>query len=181
MKTLIIHPDDDSTVFLKPIYRNIITKTVITGGVTKMEISKLINTHERIIFLGHGTHEGLSAVDQFITDDPDIVDYSMVPYLRYKKKIISIWCHADKFMYKHKLNGFFTGMFISEWSEAYFYEIFPSQYDIDESNYFFSEIVSSHVYKPTPVIFKNVLRQYKQIANRNVVAHFNYQRLKCNG
>jgi|GEM_PF-6234508 len=39
IKTLVIHPKDPTTDFLKPIYSNIIDKTVITGGVTKKRLN----------------------------------------------------------------------------------------------------------------------------------------------
>jgi hypothetical protein len=42
MKTLIIHPDDRSTDFLKPIYENVTDATVVTGGLTKSEVNQLI-------------------------------------------------------------------------------------------------------------------------------------------
>lgn len=63
MKTLVIHPKDKSTDFLKPIYhgRN---WTVITGG-TKQEVRDAIDEHDHIIMLGHGTPQGLLAVGQF--------------------------------------------------------------------------------------------------------------------
>ena len=42
MKTLIIHPEDPSTFFLDIVYAPIENKTVITGGVSKSEVQKLI-------------------------------------------------------------------------------------------------------------------------------------------
>ena len=42
MKTLIIHPHDESTQFLDIVYNPIPNKTIITGGVTQKELIKLI-------------------------------------------------------------------------------------------------------------------------------------------
>ena len=54
MKTLVIHPHDQSTHFLKPIYEDIPNKTVITGGWGIVEVRTLISMHDRIIMMGHG-------------------------------------------------------------------------------------------------------------------------------
>jgi hypothetical protein len=65
MSVLIIHPQDESTAFLKIIYATILNKTVITGGVTKSELRELIRNHDRIFMLGDGTPNGLLSVGQF--------------------------------------------------------------------------------------------------------------------
>ena len=66
MKTLVIHPDDRSTDFLKPIYSDITDATVLNGrGIDKKEVYELIKEHERIIMLGHGSPGGLFGVGQF--------------------------------------------------------------------------------------------------------------------
>ena len=63
-KTLIIHPDDRSTDFLKPIYASIEKATIITGGKSKNEVVELIEQHDRTIILGHGSPNGLFAMRQ---------------------------------------------------------------------------------------------------------------------
>lgn len=55
MKTLIIHPEDPTTSFLSQIYALLTNKTIITGGITKPELWKLIESHDRTLLLGHGT------------------------------------------------------------------------------------------------------------------------------
>jgi hypothetical protein len=45
MSILIIHPKDTTTKFLKPIYAPLINKTIVTGGLNKSELRKLIETH----------------------------------------------------------------------------------------------------------------------------------------
>lgn len=64
MKTLVIHPKDRTTDFLKPIYHGR-DWTVITGGCTKEDVAKAIDEHDHIIMMGHGTPQGLLAVGQF--------------------------------------------------------------------------------------------------------------------
>ena len=53
MKRLILHPDDRSTDFLKPIYSQLENTTVITGGLRRQsEIHELIQSHDQLIMLG---------------------------------------------------------------------------------------------------------------------------------
>jgi hypothetical protein len=81
MKTLVIHPQDPTTDFLKPIYQALPDTTVVTGGVFKDEIIDLIMQHDRVIMLGHGTPHGLLAMDQFPGYNWNIIDHNMVPFL----------------------------------------------------------------------------------------------------
>jgi hypothetical protein len=55
MKNLIIHPKDYTTRFLSPIYAPLKNKTFIDVGVTKSELQKIIENHDRVIMLGHGS------------------------------------------------------------------------------------------------------------------------------
>ena len=64
MKTLVIHPKDKTTDFLKRIYQNIPNKTVITGGIDQESLNQLIEMHDRILFMGHGSPYGLFSVGQ---------------------------------------------------------------------------------------------------------------------
>jgi len=43
MKTLIIHPADPSTSFLEIVYESVQDKTLITGGVSKGDLIRLIS------------------------------------------------------------------------------------------------------------------------------------------
>jgi len=63
-KTLIIHPDDRSTDFLKSIYVNL-NATVLTSG-TKEQVNEEISKHDRIMMMGHGSPFGLFAIHRFI-------------------------------------------------------------------------------------------------------------------
>lgn len=64
-KILVIHPKDKSTDFLKPIYHGRSDVTVITGGCTREDVNKAIDEHDHIVMLGHGTPQGLLAMNQF--------------------------------------------------------------------------------------------------------------------
>lgn len=116
-KTLVIHPDDRSTDFLKIIYENHLDDWTIINDcfITKEELIKQIKDHDRIIMMGHGTPSGLLNPKKWnllINDD--------FAELLKTKETISIWCHSDQYFRKHKIKGFHTGMIISEVSEARF-------------------------------------------------------------
>ena len=183
MKTLIIHPKDRSTTFLNPIYESISDKTVIDGGITKDELLHQINYNDRIIMLGHGSSRGLFSVGNFFDNDgyysdSHVIDSSFVSSLMEKENCIFIWCHANNFVNNNKLNGFYTGMFISEVSEAYYYGLpVVEKKIIDESNEIFSAIVGEYVNDNSKVIYQNLQKEYGLLARTNCVANFNYIRL----
>lgn len=55
MKRLVIHPKDESTVFLKKVYERLENVTLIDGGVEHLRnLDRLIEDHDQVIFLGHG-------------------------------------------------------------------------------------------------------------------------------
>jgi hypothetical protein len=130
MKTLVIHPADRSTDFLKEIYRGkdwtIINKVDICRS--RKEIAKLIKDHDRIIMMGHGHPGGLF----FSCINSDIV------YLLREKECVCIWCNADKFVEKYGLHGFYTGMFCSEVGECGYYNMIVSQEEVNYSNNLFA-------------------------------------------
>ena len=178
MKTLVIHPDDKSTYFLCPIYQTIQDKTVLRKGVSKNEIKEQIKIHDRIIMLGHGSPDGLFAVGQFKTDNSYIIDSSLSDMLAEKEENVYIWCHANKFVEKFDLKGFYTGMFVSEILEALYCELpLIEQMVVDESNDGFSKIVSNHINDSKSDIYTNTIKEYQIIANRNLVAAYNIIRI----
>ena len=180
MKTLVIHPDDRSTDFLKPIYQNIPTIKVLTGGVSKKEVETLINEHDRIIMLGHGTPNGLLNINKFsATNGMYIIDKTMVEILR-GKELISIWCYAYSFIKEQKLNGFCTDMFISEELEALsFLPKEQTEKTIEESNYYFSNMVGNGFKenKLLKEIYQFTKKNYLTFSKANEVADYNVKRL----
>ena len=178
MKTLVIHPEDSSTDFLCPIYETIQYKTVIRKGYSKKEIAEQIQIYDRVVMLGHGCPDGLFSVGQFKTDNSLIIDNSFNCLLAEKEENIYVWCHANKFVERHNLKGFYTGMFVSEFLEVVHYELPLVEDDvIEESNYGFSSIVSKYVNDSKSLIYKKVLEEYQQIANKNLVAAYNIERI----
>ena len=178
--TLIIHPKDKSTSFLEQIYGNRENVIVVSGNVTKPDLLKMIQQYDRIIMMGHGSPDGLLAMNQFKTDSPYIVDKSFIDVLS-KKNAIYIWCYANEFVNKYHLKGFYTGMFISEVREAYYCGLAGTkQHEVDESNYFFSNLVGKHINKELKIIYRRVKRRYGALSKVNSIAEYNYNRLYLN-
>lgn len=180
--TLIIHPEDSTTVFLKDIYKDIPDKTVVQGGVTKKEIEEMIQSHDRIMMMGHGSPSGLFSVGQFPDTRIFIIDSSMTSLLEAKKDSVFIWCYADKFLESTALKGFATGMFISEIGEALICGVKSVSQDmIDTSNSCFVDVVAKHVHLPAHDIYTHVMRgEYMHLAKTNPVAKYNYERMYYN-
>lgn len=196
-KTLVIHPKDRSTDFLKPIYEGIENKTVVTGGITKDELNELIKTHDRIVMLGHGCPLGLFSVGQFPTERGTIIendklvlveknynkrygliiDEDTVTLLKEKTDNIYIWCNSDEFVNKYGLKGFYSGMFVSEVGESYFCGVHSKQEVVTESNNEFSKILGKHVNNSTEIIHRNVTLEYELLSESNIVAKYNCERL----
>ncbi|MEI7898131.1 MAG: hypothetical protein WCJ26_13915 [bacterium] len=179
ISTLVIHPDDRSTDFLKGLYKDLPNKTVITGGITKYQLQEYIETHARVILCGHGSPNGLFSVGQF-SEGPYIIGASMVQSLRNKANSLLIWCNSDVFVRRHGLTGFHTGMFLSQMSECLYFNVNCSEEQIVESNNEFAKIVSKHIEEPPIVLYKNVLVEYGRLVQTNPVARYNHSRLYLN-
>jgi hypothetical protein len=89
--TLIIHPQDASTTFLNDIYANIPNKTVVQGGVSKLDVKKMIARHDRIMMMGHGSPRGLFSISQFKNTYRFIIDDEMISLLSKNTDNIFIW------------------------------------------------------------------------------------------
>jgi hypothetical protein len=177
MTNLIIHPTDRSTDFLKPIYANITDATIMNGGVSKDQVAKAINEHDRIIMLGHGSPYGLFSIGQFAGENGYVIDESMVPLLL-DKECISIWCNADQFMNRHQLYGFYSGMFISEVGEATYCGLPGTEQEtVTASNDYFAELLGEVINEPLSVIHEHVIDNYGLLTEDNPVALYNHNRL----
>jgi hypothetical protein len=175
MTTLVIHPADKSTDFLRPIYQDLKHKTVITGPITRDGLHALIKAHDRIIGLGHGSPSGLFSMSSGGFGSY-ILGAGEVEVLR-GKELVSIWCHASQFMERHRLNGLYSGMFISEVSEARYYGLNEvTQADVNESNDAFAKILGREMIRNPHeefMLWGRVKIQYTELANWNLVAEYN--------
>jgi len=184
MKTLVIHPQDSSTDFLTPIYMNLKSFpdfddiTIIRGG-SKDEVDEQIQLHDRIMMMGHGSPSGLFAVGQFGMQGM-IIGHSTVPLLE-NKECIFIWCNADKFVERYNLKGLYSGMFISETSEAHYCGLPGTQQDIvDESNNYFAKELGSVSERSLDEMYQHIKYTYGMLAEGNAVAEYNHNRLYLN-
>ena len=176
IKRLVIHPDDRSTNFLKPIYQHLTDATVLTGGKTKDEVRELIEQHDQVIMLGHGSTSGLFSCGQFFSDGM-IIDRSMVAALGSKKNNIYIWCNADQFVNLYHLKGFYTGMFISEYSEASYCGVPTFNDEVEQSNALFADVVGQSVLMEAKNIQANTKLLYH--IPHSEVNKYNNTRLYC--
>lgn len=166
MKTLVLHPKDESTEFLSHIYKDK-DFTIVTENIGNSKKRKLLKEYDRIIMLGHGTKDGLFGHKKFMIDSNDVAT------LR-EKEIVAIWCNADEFVKKNNLKGFYSGMFISEIYEAYYEGIYGLTIDeIEKSNNDFAKILGKHL--DSKNILENVKKEYKNDDSSVVI--FNSQRL----
>lgn len=184
MKTLIIHPQDGSTDFLKPIYETIPDKTVIRGeSPAKMnikELNELIKSHDRIMMMGHGCPSGLFSFGLFKNAKGLVINKDTVELLKEKTNNVYIWCNADMFVKHYNLKGFYSGMFISEVGEAWGCNVRNQTHkEVDESNNKFSEILSKYINEDSESIRKKVTEEYGLLGETNLVARYNNERLFC--
>jgi hypothetical protein len=181
MKTLIIHPKDSSTSFLDIVYNPIPNKTLVTGGMDKIELIELIKEHDRVMMMGHGSPGGLFSVGMFQSNNGYIIDQSFVPILSEKNNSVFIWCNADKFVDRYNLKGFYSGMFISEVGEAYYCGLPGTKQDVvDESNFGFCHILANVINEEQSIAYDYVKEKYGEIAEENPVALYNNKRLYLN-
>jgi hypothetical protein len=185
MKTLVIHPKDSSTDFLTPIYMNLKSfpdfddVTIVRGGMNKNEVDEQIKQHDRIMMMGHGSPGGLFSVGQFESQG-FIINHTTVPLLQ-DKECIFIWCNADRFVEANNLKGLYSGMFISEVSEANYCGLPGTQQDIvTESNDYFAKELGSVSEKSLDEMYEHIKYTYGILAEGNAVAEYNHNRLYLN-
>lgn len=226
MNKLVIHPKDRTTDFLKPIYHGRNDTTVISGGCTKKDVEEAIDKHDHIIMLGHGTPQGLLAMNQFngkpkskpltkyvaqsklAKNDDGIKTYSSFQSLPgfntlnidddhsyyggnngyviddltteklIGKKLTAIWCNADQYMEWNDLEGFYTGMFISDEGEAKMIGTADTEkWQVDESNHTFVSVVRRFIDHSSEKLRAALMLEYGEMAERNAVAKYNLHRL----
>jgi len=169
MKTLIIHPEDESTNFLKEIYEGK-GWTVLSDdkSLRKRNLKKMLLEHDRIIMLGHGYHGGLYGFGRVVLD-------STFVYILREKALVCIWCNADKFVSKYDLNGLYTGMIISDSDEAdMFLNLEYSVSDIKTSNELFASSIKNSIEILDTRIVENVLSDYNL---DNPIVNFNKDKI----
>ena len=177
MKRLVIHPKDPSTDFLAPIYNRLPDVTLVTTGYSRLEIMELIDEHDQVIMLGHGTPGGLLNVSGFRAG-MYIVDSLVADSLIRKDNSIFIWCNADQFVRRYNLKGMYSGMFISEVGEASYFKIPTDQDTVDRSNDTFAQLLGERLMISDALeeIHTSVGQQYQLLAETNDIARYNSER-----
>lgn len=177
MRTLIIHPNDRSTDFLKDIYRHLDDTTLVTKNISRGTLHELIRSHDQIVMLGHGSPSGLFNVAR-IGEGTYTIGECEVPILR-NKQCIFIWCHANQFVRRHQLKGLSSGMFISEVGEAYYCGVEGNQKQVNESNNIFASLLGNmmlEAHSDYKIIHSMVGESYEELAVVNPVAKYNAER-----
>lgn len=137
---LVIHPKDKTTAMLSALYDNLANVRVVDQGVSNAEFKHLLNhlpKSERLMLLGHGSDKGLFSRDDDNGEffDRLMLSHSHAYYLRkHGGNIFALWCNADLFARKEGLHGLFSGMIISELSEALEYGVETTQEELDSEN-----------------------------------------------
>ena len=146
IKTLVIHPKDETTDFLSLIYSGRDWTVINDPLISDSELINQLHTHDRIIMLGHGTMWGLltSHISKNEVGYKYIINSEHAHILR-KKKCVFIWCNADVFVNEYSLKGFYTGMIISEDPEALIYGLDVSLKDIEQSNLEFAIAIKQSI------------------------------------
>ena len=136
---LVVHPKDRTTSVLSTLYEGM-DANMVSSNCSNKKMEHLlhhVSTQERIMLLGHGSDKGLFYREDDTKDEFDkiIVGHPHAFHLRkHGGNMVGIWCHADKFARTEGLHGFFSGMIISEESEAEEYGITATKHDILKSN-----------------------------------------------
>ena len=136
---LVIHPKDKTTAMLSALYDGLEAQVVDDCRSTKEmgHLLRHVSTQERIMLLGHGSGKGLfyRADDSKEGFDKVIVGHPHTYHLRkHRGNIVAVWCNADQFARAEGLHGLFTGMIISERSEALLYQVETTQEELDREN-----------------------------------------------
>jgi hypothetical protein len=180
MKTLIIHPKDSSTDFLKPIYSGLDEVTLVTRDWSRDQIIEAIQTHDQVMMMGHGGPWGLFGIN---FPEALVINGKCVEALSQKDNNIFIWCNADRFVNHHNLKGFYSGMFVSEVHETKYCLLEAwDQYSVTESNDGFARLLGACLLetRDPALIHQRISDEYGVLAGTNLIAEYNHQRLYLN-
>lgn len=179
---LVIHPHDRSTAFLSALYEGAENLTVITNNISRKELNHLLHytpRNERIMLLGHGCSKGLywREDDTQLEFDSIIVGHPHAFHLRSHSNIIAVFCHADAFAEAEGLHGLFTGMIISEMSEANEYGVVTTENELARENQKFVTRLRALLDEGVPLsAIPKML--HAQDDTHSLLTEFNYSRVR---
>lgn len=110
--TLVMHLDDPSTVMLGQVYDGKGWDVIRSKhGISDKDLAAIVDRHDRLVFLGHGTSGGLIG----------FFGGEMAKHIE-DKKVFAIWCNADGYFNRYGIGKgqFVTGNMPSEvWECSY--------------------------------------------------------------
>ena len=178
---LVIHPTDKTTEMLSILYEGLGAR-LIEADCSNKEMGHLLHhtsPSERIMLLGHGSDKGLFFRKSDEEEDFDgiIVGHPQAYYLRkHCGGIIGIWCHAMEFAKKEGLHGLFSGMIISEMSEAEEYGVVTDKDSMDKTNRLMFTQLRRLLDNGTPL--HEIPERLKALdTTQSELSRFNYERL----
>ena len=135
---IVLHPKDRTTKMLELLYKDS-PHTLVDTTLSKNQLRSLLYNEpsaERFMLLGHGGSEGLfTRTDDTPNSFSKLIDHSFAPILRkHQGRIFAVFCHAKLFAEKEFLHGLFSGMIISEMSEAQYYDIPTTEDELAQEN-----------------------------------------------
>ena len=113
---------------------------VVDGDCSTKEMNRLLHhvpVQERIMLLGHGSDKGLFFRQDDSKDvfDRIIVGHPHAFHLRkHRGNLMGVWCNANRFARAEGLHGLFTGMIVSELSEALLYQVETTPEELEREN-----------------------------------------------
>jgi len=131
---LVIHPKDPSTDFLKILYEGRANVRLIDDIGSVKELRHALNhvaPGETVMLLGHGCPNGLYALDG---EGYKMINLHGLSFYLRKHFIVGVFCYANLLAEKEHLTGLFTGMIVSELSEADDLNINTSRMELNEEN-----------------------------------------------
>lgn len=182
--TLCLHLNDRTTTMLRQIYEGKGWDVINDGyEVDHTTLHALIDSHERIVMLGHGTSWGLIG---FIRD-------CCAEHLK-GKKLFMLWCNADRYWAKHQDLGkgwFCCGNLPSDSGEARAVGYHVTQPWMDENITYWCKLCGDVVEQcleggaeaGTKYIRDNYWERYKDSDDPEQIGItiYNYQRTKVSG
>lgn len=172
MKTLVVHPYDESTLELEKVYAGHSVDVLHREDLSRKDVEAALFTghYDRIILLGHGTEYGLynMKTEKYVFDLGTFKN-NVLPR---KIEVIGIWCHANIFFIDadNLDRVFYTGMFVSEMREAEQYGLKATEKEVTAQFRKFSKILNTAAFLPMEEIRPYVEKKY---TGKDEVTKFN--------
>ena len=138
--TLVIHCKDNSTEMLGQLYEGRNWDVLRDGNIDKDELHELLQSHDRIVCLGHGSGNGLFNNQGY----GNVIGKEEAKYLR-DKHLFIIWCHAETYAVANNLHGFITGNMPSDAGEAYMAGFKVGREYMDDNITYWSKCCANHI------------------------------------